>query len=139
MGLFDKKICDICGDKIGLLGNRKLEDGNMCKNCAKKMSPWLTGRKGYSVAEMKEHLQYREEYSPELLQKAVDEGNVLQHLEDLAINVKDKIEEQKELWLNEDKAYLVALESGNLLEVGRIANAYKELAKDSVYASMVYV
>ena len=61
MGLFDKKICDICGDKIGLLGNRKLEDGNMCKNCAKKMSPWLTGRKGYTVAEMKEHLQYREE------------------------------------------------------------------------------
>lgn len=24
MGLFDKKNCDICGDKIGLLGNRKL-------------------------------------------------------------------------------------------------------------------
>ena len=24
MGLFDKKICDICGEKIGLLGNRKL-------------------------------------------------------------------------------------------------------------------
>lgn len=85
------------------------------------------------------HLHYREEYSPELLQKAVDEGNILQHLEDLAINVKDKIEEQKELLLNEDKAYLVALESGNLLEVGRIANAYKELAKESVYASMVYV
>ena len=85
------------------------------------------------------HLHYREEYSPELLQKAVDEGNILQHLEDLAINVKDKIEEQKELLLNEDKAYLVALESGNLLEVGRIANTYKELAKESVYASMVYV
>ncbi len=27
MGLFDKKFCDICGDKIGLLGNRKLEGG----------------------------------------------------------------------------------------------------------------
>ena len=25
MGLFDKKYCDICGEKIGLLGNRKLE------------------------------------------------------------------------------------------------------------------
>ena len=24
MGLFDKKYCDICGEKIGLLGNRKL-------------------------------------------------------------------------------------------------------------------
>ena len=30
MGLFEKKYCDICGEKIGLLGNRKLEDGNMC-------------------------------------------------------------------------------------------------------------
>ena len=29
MGLFDKKYCDICGEKIGLLGNRKLEDGNL--------------------------------------------------------------------------------------------------------------
>jgi len=61
MGLFDKKYCDICGDKIGLMGNRKLEDGNMCKKCAKKMSPWLVGRKGFSVEEMKAHLEYREE------------------------------------------------------------------------------
>lgn len=27
MGFFDKKYCDFCGAKIGLLGNRKLEDG----------------------------------------------------------------------------------------------------------------
>ena len=39
MGLFDKKYCDVCGEKIGLLGNRKLEDGNLCKNCARKLSP----------------------------------------------------------------------------------------------------
>ena len=35
MGLFDKKICDICGEKIGLLGNRKLDDGNLCKDLRK--------------------------------------------------------------------------------------------------------
>ena len=34
MGLFDKKFCDVCGEKIGMLGNRKLEDGNICKDCA---------------------------------------------------------------------------------------------------------
>ena len=60
MAFFDKKFCDICGAKIGLLGNHKLSDGNMCKECAKKMSPFMTGRKQYSVAEMKEHLAYRE-------------------------------------------------------------------------------
>ena len=45
MGLFDKKICNICGEKIGLLGNRKLDDGNLCKDCAKKLSPWFEERR----------------------------------------------------------------------------------------------
>ena len=45
MGLFDKKYCDICGEKIGLLGNRKLENGNLCKNCAQKLSPWFSDRR----------------------------------------------------------------------------------------------
>ena len=61
MGLFDKKFCDICGDKIGLLGNRKLEDGNMCKDCAKLLSPFTTDRRQSTVAEIKEHLKYRED------------------------------------------------------------------------------
>ncbi len=39
MGLFDKNIATFAGKKIGLLGNRKLENGNLCKNCAKKLSP----------------------------------------------------------------------------------------------------
>ncbi|MGI6076893.1 MAG: DUF4428 domain-containing protein [Fastidiosipilaceae bacterium] len=60
MGLFDKKYCDVCGQKIGLLGNRKLEDGNMCKDCAKKLSPFMTDRRRTGLAEIKEHLAYRE-------------------------------------------------------------------------------
>ncbi len=61
MGLFDKKYCDVCGEKIGLLGNRKLEDGNLCKNCAKKLSPWFEERRHSTVDEIKAQLQYREE------------------------------------------------------------------------------
>ncbi len=61
MGLFDKKYCDICGDKIGLLGNRKLEDGNMCKDCAKKLSPFFSDRRSSTVNEIKQQLAYREQ------------------------------------------------------------------------------
>ena len=61
MGLFDKKYCDICGEKIGLLGNRKLENGNLCKNCAKKLSPWFSDRRNSTVDEIKAQLAYREE------------------------------------------------------------------------------
>ena len=60
MGLFDKKYCDVCGEKIGLLGNRKLEDGNLCKTCAAKLSPWFSDRRRSTVEEIKAQLDYRE-------------------------------------------------------------------------------
>ena len=60
MGLFDKKYCSVCGEKIGLLGNRKLEDGNLCKNCARKLSPFFSERRHSTVAEIEEQLSYRE-------------------------------------------------------------------------------
>ena len=61
MGLFDKKYCDICGEKIGLLGSRKLSDGNLCKDRAAKLSPWFTERKQSTVEEIREQLR-RGEY-----------------------------------------------------------------------------
>ena len=65
MGLFDKlfgkKNCDICGGEIGLLGNRKLEDGNLCKDCAKKLSPFFSERRSSTVEEIRAQLAYREE------------------------------------------------------------------------------
>ncbi len=64
--LFDKKECDICGGEIGLLGNRKLEDGNCCKDCAKKLSPWMTDRRKSTVEDIKQHILYREKNEGEL-------------------------------------------------------------------------
>ena len=60
MGLFDKKFCDVCGEKIGLLGNKKLEDGNLCKACASKLSPWFSERRHSTLADIKAQLDYRE-------------------------------------------------------------------------------
>ena len=77
MGLFDKKFCDICGEKIGLLGNRKLEDGNLCKNCAAKLSPWFSERRRSTVEQIREQLVYREENRQKL-----EEFNVTRTLGD---------------------------------------------------------
>lgn len=64
MGLFDKlfskKECSVCGGEIGLLGNRKLEDGNLCKNCAAKLSPWFNDRRSSTVEAIRQQLEYRE-------------------------------------------------------------------------------
>ena len=59
--LFEKKSCDICGGEIGMLGNRKLDDGNLCKNCAKELSPWFSDRRHSTVEEIRQQLADREE------------------------------------------------------------------------------
>ena len=58
--LFEKKECCICGGEIGLLGNRKLEDGNLCKKCAAKLSPWFEDRRHSTTEQIREQLDYRE-------------------------------------------------------------------------------
>ena len=59
--LFDKKVCDLCGGEIGLLGNRKLEDGNCCKECAGKLSPWFDERRHSTVEQIQRQITAREE------------------------------------------------------------------------------
>ena len=59
--MFEKKECSLCGGEIGLLGNRKLEDGNCCKECAAKLSPWFDDRRHSTVAQIQAQLTYREE------------------------------------------------------------------------------
>ena len=68
MGLFDvfkKKDCEICGKEVGLLGYKKLEDGEICKDCVKLLSPWFEDRRHATVAQIKEQLAYRERNAKE--------------------------------------------------------------------------
>ena len=58
--LFDKKECASCGGEIGLFGTRKMKDGNLCKNCAAKLSPWFSDRRQSTVSEIQQQLAYRE-------------------------------------------------------------------------------
>lgn len=69
MGLFDvfkKKDCEICGKEVGLLGYKKLEDGEICKDCVKKLSPWFEERRHSTVAQIQEQLAYRAENEKKL-------------------------------------------------------------------------
>lgn len=61
MGLFDKKYCDICGEKVGLLGAHQLSDGLLCSDCMSKLSPYLDLHGNFSVDDVRQMLEEREE------------------------------------------------------------------------------
>ena len=48
--LFEKENCAFCGKELGVFGKKKLEDGVMCGDCQKKLSPWFTERRQSTVA-----------------------------------------------------------------------------------------
>ena len=87
---------------------------------------------------MKYHIHYVEGKNPERFQRLVDEGRILEYLDELDEKVVLAVADQAEKWMNEDKNYRVAVETGNIAEAGRIGNMYTEQAKESVYAAMVY-
>jgi len=61
MGLFSKKFCGICGEKVGLLGGMKLKDGDLCKECKKKLSPFFDDGKESTIEDIKKQIKSREE------------------------------------------------------------------------------
>lgn len=98
MGLFDKKFCDICGNKIGLLGNRKLEDGNLCKDCAAKLSPWFSDRRSSTVEDIRAQLEYREQNMEKVAQ----------------FNVTRSIGNYYMVMLDEDKKQFCVAQAGDI-------------------------
>ena len=60
MGLFEKKFCDLCNEKVNMLTRLKLSDGYLCSDCKKKLS-CLSGNWGArSITDVKTHLEARE-------------------------------------------------------------------------------
>lgn len=80
MGLFDafkKKDCEICGKEVGMFGYKKLEDGEICKDCVKLLSPWFDERRHSTVDQIKAQIAYREENRRQLnsFNPAISIGN----------------------------------------------------------------
>ena len=62
MGLFEKKQCELCGGKAGLLTRYKIQGGGyICGDCKSKMSPNVEGIGDLSVEEVKDLIAYKEE------------------------------------------------------------------------------
>ena len=61
MGLFDKKFCDICGEKVNMLTQQKLSDGFLCSDCKHKLCSFTSGWKQRTVDDAKRHLELREQ------------------------------------------------------------------------------
>ena len=59
MSLFSKTTCSICGANFRVTG-RYISDGIVCGQCRSKFSPYLEHYNNMTIADVREHLKYRE-------------------------------------------------------------------------------
>lgn len=85
------------------------------------------------------HLKYRAEENPESLQRLVNEGKILEYLDDFRIKVTDAVNRQTEIWLRENKEYQIAVETSDLYAQEAIGNMTRMSAQHEIYNVMVYV
>jgi len=66
MGIFTKSACSICGEKSGLISGRRLADGDLCKSCRSRLSPFYTVMNTDTVRSIQAQLEWREKNRTEL-------------------------------------------------------------------------
>ncbi len=62
MGLFKKRTCAFCGEKIGTFNRGKLfKDGELCNDCSKELSPYWSNTAHFTLSDAVEHIEKRKE------------------------------------------------------------------------------
>ena len=85
------------------------------------------------------HLKYRAEENPQSLQELVNEGKILEYLDDFRIKVTDAVNHQTEIWLRENREYQIAVETSDLYAQEAIGNMIRMSAQHEIYNVMVYI
>ncbi len=93
----------------------------------------------FSFDHIKYHLHYSAEYRPARLKKRVNGGKILSYLTELDHSVAEAIERQVGMMLENDTEYLRAVAVGDLAKARGLENMDRLIARDPVYAAMVYV
>ncbi|MCI6890041.1 MAG: hypothetical protein MR836_07720 [Ruminococcus sp.] len=93
----------------------------------------------FSSDHIKYHLHYSAEYRPARLKKLVNDGTILSYLTDLDRAVTEAVERQVEKMLANDQEYLRAVAVGDLAKARGLENMDRLIAREPVYAAMVYV
>lgn len=94
---------------------------------------------GFSSDHIKYHLHYSAEYRPARLKKLVNDGTILSYLTELDRSVAEAIERQVGMMLDNDEEYLRAVAVGDLAKARGLENMDRLIAREPVYAAMVYV
>ena len=95
--------------------------------------------KTYSTDFIRYNLHYSDSHCPDRLRKLVNEGKIVQYLDDMERKVSDAISRQVELWKQTDSCYQKAVLNGDTEKMLGLENCFIGMAREIVFDCMVYI
>ena len=85
------------------------------------------------------HLHFSDSHCPDRLRRLINEGRIVQYLDDMERKVSDAISRQVELWKQTDGCYQKAVLSGDAEKMLGLENSFISMAREAVFECMVYI
>ena len=95
--------------------------------------------KTYHTDFIRYHLHFSDSHCPDRLRRLVNEGRIVQYLDDMERKVSDAITRQVALWKQTDSYYQKAVLSGDAEKMLGLENCFVYMAREAVFECMVYI
>ena len=95
--------------------------------------------KTYHTDFIRYHLHFSDSHCPDRLRRLVNQGKIVEYLDDMEHKVGDAISRQVELWKKTDNYYQTAVLAGDENEANGIENCFINMAREIVFENMVYI
>ncbi len=95
--------------------------------------------KTYHTDYISYHLHFSDSKNPDRLRKLVNEGKIIQYLDDLELKVGKAISRQVELWKQTDSYYQKAVLNSDAEEILGLENCFIGMAREIIFECMVYI
>lgn len=95
--------------------------------------------KSYHTDYIRYHLHYSDGKCSDRLRRLVNEGMIIQYLDDIELKVSEAISRQVELWKQTDSCYQKAVFSGDTEKMLGLENYFVYMAREAVFECMVYI
>ena len=95
--------------------------------------------KTYHTDFIRYHIHYSESHCPDRLRRLVNEGKIIQYLDDMELKVSDAISRQVELWKQTDSCYQEAVLVNDAEKMLELENCFISMAREAVFECMVYI
>lgn len=95
--------------------------------------------KTYNTDFIRYHLHFSDSHCPDRLRRLINEGRIMQYLDDMERKVSEAISRQVEFWKQTDICYQKAVFSGDAEKMLGLENCFIYMAREAVFECMVYI